>query len=260
MPAWVTHRALPLLLAALLVAAQPAAASVPQTPRPDVPNRIEEYEFRRAFEAYIRGAWFTARSIWTWLAERGHVGSMNNLGTMYSQGKGVPRDYGAALEWYRRAAALGNARAMYNIAIAYEHGKGVEASDAEAADWYRRAARRGLAEAMDALAWILATSPDPRVRDGHAARRWAEAALEKRISSKRLATLAAAYAELGEYRKAVAAIDRAIDYMKRETNGADMALTGREFAYLLRQAGRTDEMFDLLERREYYANGQPTRD
>jgi len=60
---------------------------------------------------------------------------MNNLGTMYAQGKAVSRNYPLARLWYRRSAALGDARAMYNMGLLYEFGRGTPISDTEAADW-----------------------------------------------------------------------------------------------------------------------------
>jgi len=179
---------------------------------------------------------------------------------MYSQGKAVDRNYSYAMYWYRRAAARGDARSMYNMGIAYEYGRGVERDDATAASWFGRAADLGLVEAMDALAWIYATSTDNAVRAGTEAIRWAQAAVERKTSSKSLATLAAAHAEAGEYRKAVVAIDRAIEHLKREVDGANMVMNNYDFFGLLRESGRTDEVFHLLERREYYANGLPTRE
>lgn len=234
----------------------PAHAQAANPPSP----KAQEAEFRRGYNAYIRGDFDTAVATWTALADQGHIKSMNNLGTMYSQGKAVSRNYSYALFWYRKAAARTDARAMYNIGIAYEHGRGVDQSDDEAISWYRRAADLGLVEATNAIAWVYATSPDFTVRDGAQALRWAQAAVKYQTSSKALTTLAAAHAELGEYRKATVAIERAIDYMKRELNGADMVITDRELFGLLRQEDRTDRIFDLLERLEYYANGQPTRD
>ncbi|MDA0786518.1 MAG: tetratricopeptide repeat protein [Proteobacteria bacterium] len=217
--------------------------------------------FKRGYEAYYRREYEKAAAIWSQLADEGHVKSMNNIGTMYAQGKGVSRNYSLAAFYYRRAAAQNDARAAYNLAIAYEHGRGVEQSDAEAVSWYRKAAERGLVEAMNAMSWILATSSDFTVRDGAQAARWAQDALKRQTSSKNLATLAAAQAELGEYNKAVATIDQAIAYMRREENRAGL-LTATEYELfgLLRESGRTDELFDLLERREFYANGQATRD
>lgn len=234
----------------------PAHAQAANPPSP----KAQEAEFRRGYNSYIRGDFDAAVATWTALADLGHIKSMNNLGTMYSQGKAVSRNYSYALFWYRKAAARTDARAMYNIGIAYEHGRGVDQSDGEAISWYRRAADLGLAEAMNAIAWVYATSPDFTVRDGAQALRWSNIAVKRHTSSKALSSLAAAHAELGEYQKAVVAIERAIDFMKREFNGADMMITDRELFGMLRQKGRTDDVFKLLERLEFYANGQPTRD
>jgi len=228
---------------------------------PPETDRAQAEAFKRGYEAYYRGEYEQAAAIWARLADQGHVKSMNNIGTMYAQGKGVSRNYSLAAFYYRRAAAQNDARAAYNLAIAYEHGRGVAQSEAEAIAWYRKAADRGLVEAMNAMAWIYATSPDLRVRDGALAVRWAQRALQGKTTSRNLATLAAAQAELGEYRKAVATIDQAINFMRREENRAGLlGATEYELFGLLRSAGRTDELFDLLERREFYANGQPTRD
>lgn len=45
---------------------------------------------------------------------------MNNLAYFYEQGIGGAYDSRAALEWYKKAADLGNATAMWNIANIYE--------------------------------------------------------------------------------------------------------------------------------------------
>lgn len=244
-----------IVVATLVSAPEPAHAQSANPPSP----RAQEAEFRTGFNAYVRGDYEAAVNIWTKLADQGHIKSMNNLGTMYSQGKAVSRNYPHAMYWYRRAAAQGDARSMYNMGIAYNHGRGVERDDAVAASWFKRAADLGLVEAMDALSWVYSTSPQLAARDGTQAVRWAQAAVERKTSSKTLATLAAAHAEAGEYRKAVVAIDRAIEHLKREVDGANMVLNDYDFFGLLRESGRTDEVFHLLERREYYANGQPTR-
>jgi protein O-mannosyl-transferase len=66
-------------------------------------------------------------------------------------------------------------------------------------------------DVLNNLAWLLATSPDERVRDGHQAVQYALRACE--LTQYRLTvfvgTLAAAYAEAGRYDEAVAAARRA---------------------------------------------------
>jgi len=149
---------------------------------------------------------------------------------------------------------------MYNMGLLYEFGRGTPISDTEAADWYRQAAQRGLLDGMNALAWVLSTTPDAALRDGHAALRWANAALNQKVNSKTLGVIAAAHAELGEYRQAVVAIDRAIEQLKREVEGATAQSSDRDLFGLLRLQGRVDDVYKMLERQEYYRNGQPTRD
>jgi tetratricopeptide (TPR) repeat protein len=63
------------------------------------------------------------------------------------------------------------------------------------------------------LAWLLATSPDDKLRDGKEAVRLAESVLADVTTptAPLLDTLAAAYAEAGEFDKATAAAQRAID-------------------------------------------------
>ena len=48
-------------------------------------------------------------------ADQGYADAMNDIGTLYNHGYGVPLDYAKALEWYHKAADLNDPTAMYNI-------------------------------------------------------------------------------------------------------------------------------------------------
>lgn len=67
-------------------------------------------------------------------------------------------------------------------------------------------------DSMNGLAWLLATCPDASIRDGARAVRLAQEACEetKYRKANMLGTLAAAFAETGQYDKAVAMAQRAI--------------------------------------------------
>jgi tetratricopeptide (TPR) repeat protein len=67
--------------------------------------------------------------------------------------------------------------------------------------------------AMDGLAWILATSPKPELRNGEQAVALAERAcfLTQRKDADKLKTLAAAYAEAGRFGEAVQTVQEATD-------------------------------------------------
>jgi tetratricopeptide (TPR) repeat protein len=74
--------------------------------------------------------------------------------------------------------------------------------------------------AMSNLAWVLATSPDPSLRDGPKAVQLAEQAL--RISGGRIPilfrTLAAAYAESGRFSEAIQTAQRGIELANSQGN------------------------------------------
>lgn len=117
----------------------------------------------------------------------------------------------AAVE-YERALALhpDYAVAHFNLAEVLR----AAGETREAIAHYRSALdiRPDLAPALASLAWVLATSPDTSVRDG--AQAVVLAARAEQISGGRnpefVATLAAAYAEVGRFPEAVASAERAL--------------------------------------------------
>ena len=76
-------------------------------------------------------------------AERGLDWGMYNYATLLSLGEGVPLDRVAALGWFRKAAALGNAKAINFVGSFHEDGWVVERDLAAAAICYARAAQGG---------------------------------------------------------------------------------------------------------------------
>ena len=47
----------------------------------------------------------------------GHVGALNSLGVLYANCQGVKRDYNKAVEYYKKAAELGNDCAFYSLTM-----------------------------------------------------------------------------------------------------------------------------------------------
>jgi len=84
-------------------------------------------------------------------AEQGNTSAQNNLGNMYSNGRGVPQDYAEAVRWSRLAAEQGNTSAQNRLGFMYGEGRGVPEDDAEAVRWYRLAAEQGHAIAQSNL-------------------------------------------------------------------------------------------------------------
>ena len=107
--------------------------------------------FDAAVEAYERGDYATALAGFQNYAEQGYAAAQFNLGVMYANGEGVPKDDAEAVRWYRLAAEQGNARAQSNLGLMYANGEGVPKDDTEAVRWYRLAAEQGFAAAQSNL-------------------------------------------------------------------------------------------------------------
>jgi TPR repeat protein len=58
-------------------------------------------------------------------AGTGNTVAMTNIGVLYANGRGVPRDYAAARKWYAKAAAAGHAKAMGNLSGHRAKGRGM---------------------------------------------------------------------------------------------------------------------------------------
>lgn len=179
-----------------------------------------------------------------------HAAAHNNLGALYER----KNDLDAAVEQYRAAIGINPdyAKAYHNLGVAYRRKKDMPEAIAnfrkaieidggfaaahndlgaalmqtgdvvEAVFHFRQALsiQPGLARTANALAWILATDPDTKIRDGEEALRWAlrcAAGTEYREPVV-LNTLAACYAKLGDFTNAVKwqrkALELAPDAMK----------------------------------------------
>ena len=105
----------------------------------------------------------TALKWWTLAAKQGHANALNslmviaekgladaqrNLGVLYENGQGVPKDYKTAVKWYRLAAKQGNAFAQNNLGSMYSKGQGVQRDDKTAVKWFRLSAKQGNAPAQ----------------------------------------------------------------------------------------------------------------
>jgi hypothetical protein len=144
----------------------------------------------------------------TWFrkaALQGHPKAQYFLGEAYANGSGVPKDKTEAARWYRKAAEKGDVPAQCALGSCYERGRGLEKDVSKAAEWYRKAAQQGSVFGENGLAWILATSEDPKIRNGAQAVQFAElaASATQHKNPNVLDTLAAAYAATGQFERAI---------------------------------------------------------
>lgn len=135
-----------------------------------------------------------------------------NLGRMYQMGLGVPKDLAQAVRYYQKAADHDCVGGLTYLARLYELGKGVPKDANKAKELLQRAVALGDSRGWSHLAWMLATSSNPAARDGTRAVALAEklVASTNGKSSQYLDTLAASYAEAGQFDKAEATEQKAL--------------------------------------------------
>ena len=108
-------------------------------------------DFSKGYDAAQAGDYATAIQEWTPLAEAGDAVAQFNLGLMYWNGHGVPKDYAECARWFRLSAEHGYAPAQHYLGVMLSKGQGVPQDYAEALKWYRLAAKQGFADAQSNL-------------------------------------------------------------------------------------------------------------
>lgn len=155
----------PLALAGGMASA-PTTAMAPAAAQPVGPDA------EAGAAAYEAGDYDKARRIWQPLAEKGDVRAQRGLGKMYEKGRGVERDFAAALKWYRPAAEQGDAESQYRLSVGYGYGLGVEKDEAKAMAWLRKAAENGQKRAQKSLAKAYEDGLNGLPRDPEKAKYW----------------------------------------------------------------------------------------
>ena len=104
-------------------------------------------EYRVDKEAYTlaieHGDYTTAMRVLRPLAEQGLAAAQFNLGLLYANGQGMPKDDAQARQWYEKAAAQGHPEAQVNLGILLVYGRGVTQDYKIAAYWLRLSANQG---------------------------------------------------------------------------------------------------------------------
>ena len=182
---------------------------------PDIP-RATEY-FRQAAErgspvaqtalgflGLAAGRYATARVLFERAAAAQYPDAFAGLGRIYQRGLGVAVDRKRALEFYSKGAALDDLQSQLMLAAMLLESPGTENDTETALHWLRIAAGRENPLGCNGLAWLLATTRFDRLRDGPVAVTQALRATALLRTATTLDTLAAAYAETGDFDKAVA--------------------------------------------------------
>jgi len=108
-------------------------------------------DLQKGLSALSNGDYATALSEWRPLAEQGNAAAQYNLGNLYYDGKGVPKDLKKAEYWYSKSSELGFADAQLTLGFMYANGQGVTQDCKRAIYWTHKAAEQGTAAAQTNL-------------------------------------------------------------------------------------------------------------
>ena len=87
-------------------------------------------------------------------AEAGDAEAQYNLGVLYDNGMGVPKDFAESAKWWRLAAEQGYANAQTNLGDMYYDGTGVPKDLVQAHVWWNIAGANGHEDAKKKLEFI----------------------------------------------------------------------------------------------------------
>lgn len=95
-------------------------------------------DYPRAFQYYLQAA------------NKGHAMAQCQLGLMYREGQGIPKDENQAFHWFMKAAAARQncPRGKFYVGRCYHYGHGVRKNLKEAVSWYTVGAKEGDAYAQ----------------------------------------------------------------------------------------------------------------
>ena len=109
------------------------------------------------------------------------------LGELFFEGRGVPRNYSLAWDWYWSALQDGNAEGAFRLGGLIEDGRAVPRYIPKAIEWYEKAAKGGHVEAMVRIADIYRSGLDDILPDAKKAAEWSDKAGEAREKAEQAA-------------------------------------------------------------------------
>lgn len=146
-------------------------------------------------------------------AEKQHEKAQQLLADLYFEGQLIKRDLAAAEHWYRAMGERGNRWAHFRLGFIYASGgDGVSRHCGKAVEQFTQVDND---IALGNVAWILATCPEAKYRDGNKAVELSLKLLKANENDPtNLDNLAAAYAEIGNFGAAISTQQKAIEALK----------------------------------------------
>lgn len=127
---------------------------------------------RLAEQGAASGGRARAIQLYTAAAEAGVAQAAHNLGFLFLEGRGLPRDAQQAAVWITRAAEGGVPESQYNLGLMYFRGDGVPRQPYTALQWTRRSAQAGYLPAQKAVGRLYMTGLQEMGQDLQEATAW----------------------------------------------------------------------------------------
>lgn len=109
---------------------------------------------READQAFLKGDFARAASLWTEQAKSGDAQASVNLALLYRDGKGVSQNMAESLKWSMVGAQAGNPEGQFDVGDALLEGKFLPRDVPAALAWLHQSAHQGNSMAMYALAVV----------------------------------------------------------------------------------------------------------
>lgn len=104
---------------------------------------VARLRFELGYAQMLAGRYAEAQANLQAAAVSGHLAAMTALGTIYIEGRGVPRDLAKGVGLIKTAAERGEPGAMNALARAYRDGAGMPKNRQQAIQWFERAMETG---------------------------------------------------------------------------------------------------------------------
>jgi serine/threonine protein kinase/TPR repeat protein len=112
-------------------------------------DMLGEGVYRRGIPGLVDQNFPEALRLISRAAEMGNLQAQGNLGVMYINGEGTPKDVDKAFKLFKEGAEKGHPSCMFYYAMCFQGGVGVKKDPEEARQWYIKAAKAGSRPAIE---------------------------------------------------------------------------------------------------------------
>ena len=123
-------------------------------------DKSDEELYKDAKNALEKAQFKTAYAYFSYLTQRNHAESFNELGDMYFYGRGMAINQAKALELYKKAAALDSVYGFFNVGFLYWNGPEEIQDPEQALQYLKKAAQMGYTYALSFIGDIYRTGPE----------------------------------------------------------------------------------------------------